>query len=226
VWSPGSIEFLAGEAAARVNPIRSLLHGRSLSVPEKQRGGLHRNVSPSSASGKGTDGGNARTESPAPEGFKWSTSRTISPRKNCTTSERESAPYTSTPSTTAASAALSPGTMRVVGAPWHFCNLYIPAFQLHTSRESTVARDAERRPGFQKSAVPLWSCYAAARLALWSETSSGCVGFNLRFLQICASSFRRNDDNEGVGGRIPCGVAGGFLSSLQMWGRRCADRFK
>src|ERR1700736_1697110 len=40
-------------------------------------------------------------------------SREISPRRKCTTSESELAPYTSTPSTTAASAALSAGTMRV-----------------------------------------------------------------------------------------------------------------
>src|ERR1700720_2705104 len=40
-------------------------------------------------------------------------SREISPRRKCTTSESELAPYTSTSSTTAASAALSAGTMRV-----------------------------------------------------------------------------------------------------------------
>ena len=64
------------------------------------------------------------------------------------------------------------------------------------------------------------------RPALCSGTSSGCCRFNLRFFQICASPFLKDDDNGGVGGRIPCGVTGGFLSSLQMWGRRCADRFK
>jgi hypothetical protein len=40
-------------------------------------------------------------------------SREISPRRKCTTSESELAPFPSTPSTTAASAALSAGTMRV-----------------------------------------------------------------------------------------------------------------